>query len=80
MEQEDAEHAIAIDARETERLPLGKKYQSQYECKEQKQHACRPEKAFLLAYCAEYKVGILFRHIFQLGLRSVKKALAFKSA
>ena len=41
MKEEDAQHAVTIDAPKAERLPLGEIEQSQDERKKQKQHASR---------------------------------------
>ena len=76
MEQEDAEHTIPIDSSETERLAFSHFDETEYQEQEKHQHSRTAEESFLLAHRAENEVGILLRHEFQLGLRSVKEALS----
>ena len=80
MEQEDAQHTIAVYAPELERLALGHMYQPQYEGEEQQQHACRADESLLLAYSAEDEVCILLRDILQLRLCAVEESLALQSS
>ena len=80
MEEEDAQHAIAVDAPEAEGLSLGQLDEPQYQGKEEQQHAGRAEEAFLLAHGAENEVGVLLWHELQLGLRAVEESLALQSA
>ena len=80
MEQEYAQHAVAVHAPELERLALGHLDEAQYEGQEQQQYACRTEETFLFSDGAEDEVGILFGYELKLGLRAVEESLALKAA
>lgn len=73
MEYEVRGDAIGIDASEHGRLAFGDAYDAEYEYEEQKYNSRRANQAFFFAYCAEYKVGVLLRHIFKLGLCAVEE-------
>ena len=64
MEEEDAQHAIAIHPTKLERLSLSQVNQSQYQSQEQEQYASRTEESFFFAHGAEDEVGVLFGHEF----------------
>ena len=80
MKEEDAEHAVAVDAAEGGGLSLAEVDEPQDEGQEEQQHPGGADEAFLLADGAEDEVGVLFGHVFQLRLRAVEEALALQSA
>ena len=75
MEEEDRCHTVAVDSPKREWLPLGKFHESQYKRKEEQQYAGRTYKSFLLAYSAEYEVGVLLWHKLQLSLCAFEKSI-----
>ena len=79
VEQEDAQHAIAVDASEGVRLALRQMDKPQYQRQEKQQHTSRSYEAFLLTDGTEDEVGVLFRHKLQLCLRAIEEALALQT-
>ena len=80
MEQEDAHHAITIDAAKDIGLPLGQVDKAKDEAQEQQQHNGAADETFLLAHGAEDEVGVLLGDVLQLGLRAVEESLSLQSA
>ena len=80
MEEEDAEHAIAIDATEAIGLTLSQMDETEYQRQEEQQHTGGAEESLLLADGAEDEVGVLLGHELQLGLGAVEESLALQSA
>ena len=80
MEEEDAQHAVAVDAAEAGELPLAQPHEAQDEREEEEQHSGGAYETLLLAYGAEDEVGVLLGHVLELGLRAVHEAFALKSA
>ena len=80
VEEEDAEHTVAVDAPEAVGLSLGQMDEPQDEGQEEQQHAGRAHEALLLADGAEDEVGVLLGHVLQLGLRAVEEALALEAS
>ena len=76
MEQENTHHTIAIDTPKGKRLPLGQMNQAENEHQEQHQYSGRPPEPFFFPDRTENEISILFRHILQLGLRSVQEAFS----
>ena len=61
-------------------MSFGDGYYAQNQRQEQRKHQSGTHKSFLLAYGAENEVCVLFRHILQLCLRSLQKALSGEAA
>ena len=80
MEQENAQHAVAVDSSKAVGLALGKFYKAQYQREEQQQHSCCSDKSLFLSYSTEYEVRVLLWHKLQLCLRTIKKSLSLKSS
>ncbi len=80
VEEEDAQHAVPIDAAKRVWLSLGQMQEAEDEREEEQQHDGTADEALLLAYGAEDEVGVLLRHVFELRLSAVQEALALKPA
>ena len=80
MEYEIGSDAIAINATEYCGLALGYMHYPEDETKEEDEDGRSAEETLLLANGAEYEVGVLFGHIFQLGLGAVEKPFACEAA
>ena len=79
MEEENAEHAVAIDAPEGGGLPLSEVDKAQDERQEQQEHTSSANEPLFLADGAEDKIGVLLRHELQLCLCAIEEALTLKS-
>ena len=80
MHKEKTGHAIAVNSRESKVLPICHKNQPDQQIAIYQQKKYRAGKAEFLTYGTENKVGVLFRYVFQFGLRAVQIALAPKTA
>ena len=76
MEDEEGGHAVGVDAAEGGGLTFGDGDYAQYEYEEEGEYGGCADEAFFFAYCAEYKVGVLFGHVLELGLGAVEKSFA----
>ena len=76
MEQENTHHTIAIDTPKGKGLALGQVNQAENEHQEQHQYSGRTPEPFFFPDRTENEIGILLRHILQLGLRSVQEAFS----
>ena len=80
MEDEEGGHAVGVDAAEGGGLTFGDGDYAQYEYEEEGEYGGCADEAFFFAYGAEYEVGVLFGHIFELCLGAVEEAFAGKAA
>lgn len=80
MEEEDAQHGVAVDAAKGGGLAFGQDDEAQDKGQEECQHGGGAQEAFLLAHGAEDEVRVLLGDILQLGLRAVEEALARQAA
>ena len=76
MEDEEGGHAVGVDAAEGGGLAFGDGDYAQYEYQEEGEYGGCADEAFFFAYGAEYEVGVLFGHVFELGLGAVEKSFA----
>ncbi len=76
MEDEVAHHAVGVYASEDAVLAFCYIDQAQYKSQEGGEYYYGAGEAFLFAYCAEYKVCVLFGHVFELCLCPVEESFS----
>src|SRR5574344_102358 len=79
MEEEYAQHTIAIDSSHRIGLTFSHDNKSPDEEQIDNKHSCCSYKSFFFSNCTEDEVGMLLGYIFQFGLRTIEKAFSQKS-
>ncbi len=80
MKDQISGDTVGINSRECCRLTFRQGYHTQNQHQKQRHHAHSADKTLLLSDCAENKIGVLFRHIFQFCLRAFQKTFAEETA